>query len=90
MCIRDRSSNRINVTGLAVSSSIGSLATTADANIVPISLTLSSNTNVVLVYDLINQTQSSSYNTIDESQAGSFGTISETQSPNYEDVEDVA
>jgi len=62
----------IEVTGLAITSAIGGVSTTADANAILTGVAITSSLGSVLIWSLIDESQTPSYSGIDESQTADW------------------
>jgi len=62
----------VEVTGLAITSAIGAVSTTADANVSLTGVAITSSLGSVLIWGLIDESQTPSYSGIDESQTADW------------------
>ena len=65
---------------------MGTITPVAKANVTLIGFEITSGLSAVLVWSMLDDSQSSRFNEITESQTSSFSEITDTQDPNWEDV----
>ena len=71
---------------MSANGDIGSVTVLGKANIVPDGVSGTGEVGKVLVWSLIDDTQTKNYANINTDQSSSFAEISETQTPNWEEV----
>ena len=84
--ITQRSSNTIVLSGFGLTSGLGTITSIAKANVTLVGFEMTSELSTVLVWSMLDDSQSSSFSEITESQTSSFSEITDTQDPNWEDV----
>ena len=77
---------KFDITGVSVTGSVGSVTTISKANVVPTGVSATGFVTDVLVWGLIDDTQTKNYANINADQSSSFAEINETQTPNWEEV----
>ena len=84
--ITQRSSNTIIISGFGLTSGLGTITPVAKANVTLVGIEMISGLSTVLVWSMLDDSQSSSFSEITESQSSSFSEVTDTQDPNWEDV----
>ena len=78
--------NNLSVTLNTATGSLGTVTTVSEANVAVIGVQSVGSVGQVLVWSLIDDTQTKNYANINTDQSSSFAENSETQNPNWEEV----
>ena len=74
------------LSGFALTSGLGTITEIAKANVTLVGLEVTNELSTVLIWSMLDDSQSSNFSEITESQTSSFSEITDTQDPNWEDV----
>ena len=81
-----RAAAKFNIDGVSASGDIGSVTTISKANVNLVGVSGTGEVGKVLIWSLIDDTQTKNYANINTDQSSSFAEINETQTPNWEEV----
>ena len=76
----------VQITGQSATGSVGSPTVISKANVIPTGVEAVGSVGSVLVWQLIDDTQTKNYANINTDQSSSFAEINETQTPDWEEV----
>jgi len=76
----------VQITGQSATGSVGSPSIISKANVVPTGVEAVGSVGTILVWSLIDDTQTKNYANINTDQSSSFAENNETQTPNWEEV----
>jgi predicted ATP-grasp superfamily ATP-dependent carboligase len=76
----------VQITGESATGSVGSPSVISKANVIPTGVEGVGSVGTILIWSLIDDTQTKNYANINTDQSSSFAENSETQTPNWEEV----
>ena len=78
--------NNISVSGFSTTSDVGSVSVVAKANAQPTGVSATGEVGIILVWSLIDESQTPNYTNVTDTQNSGFAQINETQSPSWKEV----
>jgi len=78
--------NNISVSGFSTTSDVGSVSVVAKANAQPTGVSATVEVGIILVWSLIDESQTPNYTNVTDTQNSGFAQINETQSPSWKEV----
>ena len=78
--------NNIPVSGFTTTSDVGSVSVVAKANAQPTGVSATGEVGIILVWSLIDESQTPNYTNVTDTQNSGFAQINETQSPSWKEV----
>ncbi len=78
--------NNIPVSGFSTTSDVGSVSVVAKANAQPTGVSATGEVGIILVWSLIDESQTPNYTNVTDTQNSGFAQINETQSPSWKEV----
>ena len=81
-----RTENAVSISGVSSTSSLGSISSIGKANITPVGQVGTTGEPKVLIWNMVDDSQTPNYSDVSSSQTPNYGNVNDTQTPNWEEV----